>query len=162
MGAGKSTVGRMLADRTRRAFVDVDLAIVARTGKTVRELWEAGGEAAYRRLESEEVVAVIDSEVSTVLAAPAGVILDPVVRYALRRAFVVWLRAEPATLAGRVHPGDHRPLLGDDPFEVLEAMAEQRSGLYQEVADAVVDTGAAPPEAATQVIIGELQRAGIA
>lgn len=161
MGAGKSTVGRMLADRTRRAFVDVDLAIVARTGKTVRELWETGGEAAYRRLESEEVIAVIDSEVATVLAAPAGVILDPPVREALRNAFVVWLRAEPAALARRVHPGDHRPLLGDDPFEVLERMAARRSGLYREVADAVVDTGAVPPEAATEIIVGELQRAGI-
>lgn len=161
MGAGKSTVGRMLADRTRRAFVDVDLAIVARTGRTVRELWEAGGEAAYRRLESEEVIAVVDSEMATVLAAPAGVILDPAVREALGKAFVVWLRAEPAALAGRVHPGDHRPLLGDDPFEVLETMAERRSGLYAEVADAVVDTGAVPPEAAVEMIIDQLRHAGI-
>lgn len=162
MGAGKSTVGRMLADRVRRAFVDVDLAIVAKTGKTVRELWEDGGEAAYRRLESDEVIRVVDSEVPTVVAAPAGVILDTMVRDALEKAFVVWLRAEPATLAGRVRPGDHRPLLGDDPYEVLETMAEARSGLYREVADAVVDTGTAGPEVATEVIIGDLRRAGLA
>ena len=56
MGSGKSTVGALVAQRTGRAFVDVDVVIAARTGKTVRELWEEGGEAAYRHLESEAVL----------------------------------------------------------------------------------------------------------
>ena len=133
--------------RTGRAFVDVDIVIAQETGKTVRELWEEGGEAAYRQLESDAVLRVLRSPTPSVLAAPGGVILDPAVRTALAGCFVVWLRADPATLAGRVRPGDHRPLLGDRPAETLAAMAEARSDLYQEAATAVIDTDEMGPHA---------------
>ncbi len=152
MGAGKSTVGRLVADATQRTFVDVDVAITARTGKTVRELWEEGGESAYRSLESDEVHAALHRD-DVVLAAPGGAILDPAVRYALADAFVVWLRADPAVLGGRVRAGDHRPLLGADPASDLAAMAADRSALYAAVADLVVDTDVrGPGEAATWII----------
>ena len=115
MGSGKSTVGALVAQRTGRKFVDVDAVITARMSKTVRELWEEGGEAAYRHLESDVVLEVLRDDTPTVLAAPGGVVLDPVVRAALADSLVVWLRTSPSTLAGRVRPGDHRPLLGDQP-----------------------------------------------
>ena len=83
---------------------------------------------------------VLRDDTASVLAAPAGVVLDPVVRAALAGNVVVWLRARPSTLAGRVRPGDHRPLLGDMPAETLAAMADERSDLYGEVATATVDT----------------------
>ena len=102
MGSGKSSVGALVAARTGRAFVDVDIVIARETGKTVRELWEAGGEAAYRRLESEAVLRVLAGQAPSVLAAPGGVVLDPTVRAALAGHFVVWLRTRPTTLAGRV------------------------------------------------------------
>jgi len=127
MGSGKSTVGALVAQRTGRNFVDVDAVITARMSKTVRELWEEGGEAAYRHLESDVVLEVLRDDRSTVLAAPGGVVLDPVVRAALTDSLVVWLRTSPSTLAGRVRPGDHRPLLGDQPAETIAAMAEMRS-----------------------------------
>jgi shikimate kinase len=146
MGSGKSTVGALVAPRTGRMFVDVDVVIAARTGKTVRELWEEGGEPAYRRLESEAVLGVLRDTTPTVLAAPAGVVLDPLVRTELAQSFVVWLRARPSTLASRVRPGDHRPLLGDRPAETLAAMAEARDGLYRQVATMIVDTDDLTPE----------------
>jgi shikimate kinase len=139
MGSGKSTVGALVAKATGRTFVDVDVAIRERTGKTVRQLWVEGGEAAYRGLESDAVLRSLRRD-DVVLAAPGGVVLDPVVRTALGDAFVVWLRTEPATLAQRVNDDDHRPLLGQHPLAVLVKMADERAGLYEQVADLVVDT----------------------
>jgi shikimate kinase len=152
MGSGKSTVGALVAARTGRVFVDVDLAIAAETGKTVRQLWEEGGEAAYRSLESAAVLRVLAGDEPSVLAAPGGVVLDPTVRAALAGSVVIWLRTRPTTLAGRVRPGDHRPLLGDNPAETLAAMADERSELYSGVATAIVDTDGLAPEAVTDVV----------
>jgi shikimate kinase len=156
MGSGKSTVGALIAARTGRIFVDVDAVIEEETGKSVRQLWEEGGEAAYRSLESDAVLRTLRDDAPSVLAAPGGVVLDPVVRAALTGRFVVWLRTRPATLAGRVHPGDHRPLLGDRPGETLAVMAEERSDLYQHVATATVDTDGRTPDDVADVVIGLL------
>ena len=147
MGSGKSTVGALVAQRTGRTLIDVDAVITARMSKTVRELWEEGGEAAYRSLESDVVLEVLRDDAPTVLAAPGGVVLDPVVRAALADHLVVWLRTSPSTLAGRVRPGDHRPLLEDHPVEMFAAMAEMRSELYRQVASAIIDTDDRSPEA---------------
>jgi shikimate kinase len=153
MGSGKSTVGALVAERTGRAFVDVDMVIAQETGKTVRALWEEGGEAAYRHLESEAVLRVLRDDTPSVLAAPGGVVLDPRLRAALTGNLVVWLRTSPTTLAARVRPGDHRPLLGDHPAETLAAMAAARSNLYEEVATATIDTdGRTAAEIAADVI----------
>jgi shikimate kinase len=156
MGSGKSTVGALVAARTGRIFVDVDVAIEEETGKTVRELWEEGGEAAYRSLESGAVLRTLRDDTPSVLAAPGGVVLDPAVRAALAGRLVVWLRTRPTTLAGRVHPGDHRPLLGDQPAETLAAMAEERSDLYQGVATATIDTDGRTPDEVADAVIGLL------
>ena len=154
MGVGKTTVGRIVAERSGRTFVDTDVAIQARTGKTVRELWEQGGEAAYRRLESQAVIdTVAGDDPPVVLAAAAGAVLDPAVRQALAAAFVVWLRADPAVLAGRVRPGDHRPLLGEHPGQVLAQMDAERASTYASVADAVVESGGSGPEAVADKVI---------
>jgi shikimate kinase len=160
MGAGKSTVGALVAAALGRELVDVDVAITRRTGRSVRELWEEGGEAAYRGLESSTVLDTLDGP-DVVLAAPGGVVLDPQVRNALGPAQVVWLRADPRTLGARVRAGDHRPLLGDDPTADLAAMASARAELYAGVADLVVDTGAAAPDEAATVILDWLSTRGI-
>jgi shikimate kinase len=152
MGSGKSTVGALVAARTDRVFVDVDVVIAQATGKTVRELWEEGGEAAYRKLESAAVLRVLAGDVPSVLAAPGGVVLHAAVRAALAGHLVVWLRAGPATLAGRVHVGDHRPLLGDRPAETLAVMADERSDLYRQVASTTIDTDDRRPDAVADVV----------
>ncbi len=157
MGAGKSLVGGLVAEETGWELVDVDVAIAARTGATVREIWQSGGEAAYRQLESEEVLHALQRVSPVVIAAPGGVILDPAVRAELDDAFVVWLRADPATLAGRVRPGDHRPLLGEHPFDALAAKAGERARLYEGVADAVVDTDDLDAESVADLVIGLLR-----
>ena len=160
MGAGKSTVGALIATALGRELVDVDVAITRSTGRSVRELWQEGGEAAYRGLESSTVLDTLDGP-DVVLAAPGGVVLDPQVRDALGAAQVIWLHADAPTLGARVRAGDHRPLLGDDPAADLAAMASARAELYAGVADLVVDTGAAGPDEAASVILDWLSTRGV-
>ena len=162
MGSGKSTVGRLVAARLEQGLADSDTAIQAATGATVRELWESGGETSYRALESRVVLDAIAQDPPVVIAAPGGVVLDPAVRAALRSAFVVWLRADPATLAARVRPGDHRPLLGDDPQAVLARMAVERAALYGEVADAVVDVDGLEPDHVAELVLELHEHAPVA
>jgi shikimate kinase len=158
MGAGKSSVGSVVAAHMGVTFVDVDVAIVEQTGKTVRELWEQGGESAYRNLESKVVLDALAEKRDVVLAAPGGVVLDPAVRAALADAFVVWLRTDPATLASRVRLDDHRPLLGEHPQDVLTTMAHERSEIYEGLADLMINTDHEGVEAIARRIAGALDR----
>ena len=107
----------------------------------------------------------LDASPPGVIAAAGGVVLSGVNRARLRAAsergaVVVWLRADPAVLASRVHPGDHRPLLRDDPAGTLQQMARDREGLYAEVADRTVDVGALPINEAVEAVAAAV--AGVA
>lgn len=140
MGTGKTTVSRVLAERLQRRVVDSDAVIEARTGRTVREIFQTDGEAAFRALETAALVEALASEEPVIIAAAGGVVLSEANRAALRaaKAKVVWLCADPAVLVERVKSGGHRPLLDDDPEGMLRRMAADREALYREVADAIV------------------------
>jgi shikimate kinase len=155
MGTGKTTAGTLLAQRLGRPFVDSDAEVEARTGRTVREIFETDGEAAYRPLETEALLDALASPVPSVIAAAGGVVLSEINRKALREqaGLVVWLRADPRLLAGRVGHHDHRPLLDGDPAGTLARMAAQRTELYAEVADVVVDVDNATPEAILEAVV---------
>jgi len=140
MGSGKSTVGRQLAARLGWAFLDSDAMVEASTGSTVAELFESGGESAFRAEESRVLVEALASSAPAVVAAAGGSVLSEANRGLLAdEAIVVWLRAEPSTLATRVRPGGHRPLLGVDHAAALAELDAVRRPFYQEVADVVVD-----------------------
>lgn len=153
MGTGKSTSGRLVATRLNRELIDSDTVIESDTGVTVRELWESGGEAAYRELESRIVLDSVHLDPPVVVAAPGGVVLDPSVREALKDCFVAWLRADPKLVADRVAVDDHRPLLGSDPAGVLSQMATERAGLYSSVADVAIDIDSLTPAQVAERII---------
>ena len=140
MGSGKSTVGRSLAARLHRPLLDSDELIEARYARTVREIFQTDGEAAFREIESTVLAECLASPVPAVIAAAGGVVLGAENRAALRAsgARVVWLRANVAILLERVTTGGHRPLLDNDPQGVLNKMSEDREALYREVADAIV------------------------
>lgn len=158
MGSGKTSVGRRAAERLGRPFLDSDAHVEARTGRSVREIFESDGEAAFRRLEAEALDAALDAPDPAVIAAAGGVVLDADNRARLRgSATVVWLRADPEVLAARVGSSDHRPLLGDDPERVLQQMDRDRRHLYQEVADHVIDVGTRSVEEALETVLEVLE-----
>lgn len=157
MGTGKSTVGRLLAEALGRRLIDSDDAVEARAGRTVREIWEADGEPAFRALETEALADALAADDATVVAGAGGVVLAEANRDLLAgpRATVVWLRARPETLVERIlAAGDgHRPLLDGDPAGMLERMERERRDLYAAVADHVVDVDDATPDAVVTEIV---------
>jgi len=161
MATGKSTVGREVARRLGRDFFDSDAMIEARRAKTVAELWEEGGEAAYRTLESDVLKEALGAEPPGVVAAAGGVVLAPANRVMLQRVsadggVVVWLRASPDVLATRVRPNDHRPLLREDPAGTLRRLATERESLYAEVADRVLDVDHLPVDEVVEAVVAEV------
>ena len=140
MGVGKTTVSRIIGERLGRPVIDSDQVIEARTGRTVREIFETDGEPAFRALETEVLLESLAATEPLVIAAAGGVVLSATNRQALRDADarVVWLCADPATLVERVRSGGHRPLLDEDPAGTLQRMYRDREPLYREVADAIV------------------------
>ncbi len=140
MGSGKSTVARVLSERLGRRVIDSDAVIEARTGRTVRQIFETDGEPAFRVLETAALVDALAEPEPAVIAAAGGVVLRDENREALKRsgARVVWLAADPAVLVDRVRAGGHRPALDQDPAGTLRRMHETREPLYREVADLIV------------------------
>ncbi|PKO54203.1 MAG: shikimate kinase AroK [Betaproteobacteria bacterium HGW-Betaproteobacteria-2] len=142
MGAGKTTVGRLVAKHLNKEFYDSDHEIERRTGVNIPLIFELEGEAGFRRREA----AVIDELAHTdniVLATGGGAVLLPENREVLKRnGTVVYLRANVNELWQRTRNDKNRPLLQtDNPRQKLEQLFEQRDPLYQEVATVIVDTG---------------------
>jgi shikimate kinase len=160
MAVGKSTTGRAVAERLGARFVDTDEAIEARTGKTARQLWEEGGEEAYRPLEREAVADALAEDAAVVLATPGGVAVDEGMAAHVRAPGVttVYLRASLDTLVQRV--GDdprHRPLLGADRRAGLGRLLAERSARYEELADHIVDVDDRPPEAVVDAVMAAVR-----
>ena len=140
-GSGKSSVGRRVAALLARPFRDADDEIERRTGRTVREIFAADGEPAFREIEADVMSELLSSDESSVIAAGGGAVVTESTRKLLLEpdVFVVWLVASPQFLASRTKKKAHRPLLDDDPAAALERLLEERSAWYEEVADATVD-----------------------
>ncbi len=147
MAVGKTSVGRRLAAARGWEFVDSDRQIEVMTGKTVAEIWREDGEPSFRRLEAQVLADALASTEPRVIAAAGGTVLDEDSRRLLGLHHpVVWLRAAPHVLAGRVGTGTHRPLLDEDPAGVLERLDGIRRPFYEEVADVVVDVDDLTPD----------------
>ena len=149
MGAGKTTVGRLLADGLGWPYWDSDAQVEAHTGHTVPEIFEMSGEAAFRAEESRALAEAASGEGPAVLSVAGGAVLDPGNRQRIREAgLVVWLRAPVAALARRVGSGEGRPLLADDPQATLARLLLEREPLYEELADLTLDVDQLAPEEA--------------
>lgn len=146
MGAGKTTVGRILARHFARPFVDSDHEIEARTGVKVPVIFEIEGEAGFRQRESL-VIAELTKRTGIVLATGGGAIIDPANRAALKTSgFVVYLHAQASDLWQRTQQDRNRPLLRTaDPETRLKQLFEERDSLYRETAHLIIDTGRQSP-----------------
>jgi shikimate kinase len=138
-GAGKSTVGRRVAERLGVSFADSDALVEKRAGKPVSDIFISDGEAEFRRLEREEIAGALD-EFTGVLALGGGAILDESTREALSGQRVVWLQVDLSHATQRVGMNSARPLLLGNVRGTMLTMLEQRSPLYAEVASDVIDT----------------------
>jgi shikimate kinase len=145
-GSGKTSVGRKLADRLWYSFLDTDEMIVARAGKTIREIFEQDGEGAFRDLESQVLVECLGKE-DHVISLGGGAVLREVNREAIKRigCRVIYLKADPKVLFERIQrdtgTAANRPALTKlgGSIDEVEQLVAQREPLYREVATGELD-----------------------
>jgi shikimate kinase/3-dehydroquinate synthase len=157
MGAGKTTIGRILARKLGKRFIDSDHEIEARTGASIPWIFEIEGEGSFRRREAE-VIRDLCAEDGVVLATGGGAVLDAETRASLKaRGTVIYLRANVSSIMARVSHDKNRPLLQTaDPRRRLEELMAQREPLYREIAQLVIDTGRPNVQSMVQTILDQL------
>jgi shikimate kinase len=155
MGAGKSTVGRQLAQRLGLAFYDSDKVIEERTGASIPTIFSLEGENGFRDRE-EQVIAELCTLENVLIATGGGSVLRETNRKQLRNAgYVVYLRANADHLYQRIKHDKSRPLMQtDNPLQTLRDLLKAREPYYLEVADIVVQTG----KQKVNVIVREIER----
>ena len=154
-GAGKSTVGRMVAELLGLSFRDTDEDVESMTGKSVADVFLEDGEPAFRAAEAVAVAdALVDSE--GVLAVGGGAVLDPDTRALLAGHQVVLLDVGLADAVRRVGLGRDRPVLALNPRAILRQLLEERAPLYAEVATCTVSTDDRSPEQVARAVMDAL------
>jgi len=156
MGVGKSTVGRLLAERLDCAYRDTDDDIVAEQGRTIADIFVDEGEPVFRAVEKQAVQRAL-AEHDGVLALGGGSILDEDTRKLLAGHRVVYLSMDVEEAVQRTGLNAARPLLAVNPRRQWRELMEARRHLYTEVADAVVATDGRTPEEVTQAVLDALE-----
>ena len=156
MGAGKSAIGRRLANRLGLPFVDADSEIERAAGCSITDIFEMHGEAAFRDGE-RRVIARLLARPPHVLATGGGAFMDSETRAAVRATGIsIWLKADIDLLVSRVSRRSDRPLLaGGDPREILERLIAERHPVYAE-ADIIVESRDGPHEETVQTVLNAL------
>ena len=166
-GSGKSTVGRQLARRLNLLFIDSDAEIEKRLGCSIRAYFEREGEASFRDVEQSVVtdLCLVHHAAGTaaVLSTGGGTVLREANRTTLRaNGHVVYLRSSPDDVFKRLRHDRNRPLLQvDDPLQRLRTLYDVRDPLYRETAHYVVETGRPSVAALVNMIVMQLELAGI-
>lgn len=157
MGAGKTTIGRRLAQALNMPFADADDVIVTAAGQSIQEIFDTHGELEFRRGE-RRVIRRLLNDAPHVLATGGGAFIDGRTRALMKeRAISIWLKAPLDVLLARVTRRDHRPLLReDDPKAVMQRLIDERHPIYAE-ADITIETGAGPHSQAVRAIIAALK-----
>jgi shikimate kinase len=161
MGAGKSTVGRRLAERLAVAFHDSDSEIEAAAGCTIPDIFDRYGETEFR-VGERKVIARLLNEPPHVMATGGGALLDSETRARLAsNSFSIWLKAPVELLMARVSRRDSRPLLQHgDPRQTIERLLNEREPLYS-LADLVVEVGDMAHSLTVERILDGLVKRGI-
>lgn len=158
MGAGKTTIGRLLAELMQKRFIDTDQVIVERAGADIPWIFDLEGEAGFRQRESQ-VIAELTQEPNIVLATGGGAVLWSENRAALRTGGqVVYLRTQVSTQVRRTQRDRNRPLLQTgQPTATMKRLMIEREPFYLEVADVVVDTDQMNPKLLARELAETLQ-----
>lgn len=158
MGAGKSTIGKYLAQHLKLRFADTDTEIEARTGADIPWIFDVEGEVGFRDRE-QQVVEEMTLWEDIVLATGGGVVMRPENRQALAaRGFVVYLHATVDEQVRRTRRDQRRPLLQKgNPEEVLRSLMAIRDPLYRDIADHVIETDGCSPRMVAQRLVRDLQ-----
>jgi shikimate kinase len=158
-GTGKSSVGRLMAERLCRVFLDADLEIEARSGRSIAAIFAESGEPEFRDREEQTLAELMTEHPRAIIATGGGAILRESNRNRLRDfGFIVWLTASPSVLTERL-AADHRTVPGRPPLSAAGTLAEIheileiRTPLYRELADAVIDTNETPIENVVAAIL---------
>ncbi|MBT8765669.1 shikimate kinase AroK [Metapseudomonas boanensis] len=158
MGAGKSTIGRLLAKELRLPFKDSDKEIEQRTGADIPWIFDVEGEQGFRDRE-QAMIEELCEEDGVVLATGGGAVLRPANRHALRcGGRVVYLHTSVEQQIERTSRDRNRPLLRTaDPGKVLRDLMSIRDPLYREIADIIIETDERPPRLVVNEILERLQ-----
>ena len=157
MGAGKTTVAALLAQRWGTTARDTDQDVKAAEGRSVSDIFVDSGEAAFRELERAAVAAAL-AEHDGVLALGGGAVLDPRTRELLAGHHVVFLRVGLADAVQRVGLGSARPLLLGNVRGRVKALLDERTPTYESVATVVVDTDGRSPDDVADEVAAALDR----
>jgi shikimate kinase len=156
MGAGKTTVGRVLARRLGWRYCDSDKVIETKAGKTVSEIFSSHGEPRFRDLESETLLSLAGKEKQVVATGGGAVMREENMRAMKKGGVTVYLKAPMSVIWERIKHSRTRPLLSvDNPFEAAEELLRKRIPFY-ETADITVDTSQLTPEEAADEIMKRL------
>lgn len=156
MGVGKTTIGRLVAQRLHRPFVDIDALIEATEGQPISSIFATKGEPYFRQREMETIRKVMNDPAS-VVSIGGGAYVNPVIRYLLKDpAVTFYLQANVETLLQRVGDGSTRPLLtqnGGNPAERLRTILQEREPVYI-LANYLIETDSLTPDQAAEMIAG--------
>ncbi|WP_132839192.1 shikimate kinase [Streptomyces sp. BK205] len=156
MGVGKSTVGRLLAERLGTGYRDTDDDIVAEQGRAIAEIFVDEGEAAFRAIEKAAVARSL-AEHDGVLALGGGSVLDADTRALLAGQRVLYLSMDVEEAVKRTGLNAARPLLAVNPRKQWRELMEARRSLYESIATAVVATDGRTPEEVTDIALDALE-----
>jgi cytidylate kinase len=158
MGSGKTTIGRLLAEKTGMEFIDLDELVERQANMTISEIFQNRNEAYFRQLESEVLRETMSAR-HAVIATGGGIVLSAENRERLRElGLVVWLDAPVEVLLERIGDDPNRPLLSrSQPLKRLTELFHQRRALYAETSDIHLDTSEHTPEEIVERILEELE-----
>lgn len=156
-GAGKTTVGKLLAKKLDLEFFDSDLVIESKAGKSVSDIFTQDGEPAFRQLEHDTILELLDTN-DAVVALGGGSLGNEETRARVKAETVVWLVAGLAQAVDRVGMNRNRPLLLGNVRGQLADLMSAREPLYKEVATVGVDTSKLNPSEVVTEIVAELEK----
>ena len=159
MGTGKTAVAKALARRLNKEFIELDSLIQEKAGKSIPEIFQQDGEAAFRRLETE-VTKQVAGRKNAVIAGGGGIILNKInIEYLKKECVIVYLTASPEVILKRTaNTKNKRPLLEvADKAERVRELLKQRQPLYERAADITIDTAGLNINSVVKQIISELK-----